>query len=126
MLKSQVLETYKFYGACSSYFSQECSSKDGTSAGSCADGFGVCCTCKYTTPNISKIERKCILLYIYIYIYIYTAITYIQSVLVVFDTCGKTSSENLTVWTQPTTVSDGTCSLTICPNEDICSVRRIY
>ena len=27
-------------------FSAECSDKDGTSSGSCADGFGVCCTCK--------------------------------------------------------------------------------
>lgn len=71
-------------GTC--YTSQECSSKDGTSAGSCADGFGVCCT-------------------------------------FVFDTCGKTSSENLTVWTQPTTVEAGVCTLTIFPNEDICSLR---
>ena len=26
--------------------SEECSSKGGTNAGSCAQGFGVCCTCK--------------------------------------------------------------------------------
>ena len=30
----------------SKYFSAECSDKSGTSSGSCADGFGVCCTCK--------------------------------------------------------------------------------
>ena len=29
------------------YLSAECSDKDGTSSGSCADGFGVCCTCMY-------------------------------------------------------------------------------
>ena len=27
-------------------FSEECSTKGGTNAGSCASGFGVCCTCK--------------------------------------------------------------------------------
>ena len=27
-------------------FSSECTSKSGTSAGTCAQGFGVCCTCK--------------------------------------------------------------------------------
>ena len=26
--------------------SEECSNKGGTNAGSCAQGFGVCCTCK--------------------------------------------------------------------------------
>ena len=28
------------------YFSEECSNKGGTNGGSCASGFGVCCTCK--------------------------------------------------------------------------------
>ena len=27
-------------------FSEECSNKGGVNAGSCASGFGVCCTCK--------------------------------------------------------------------------------
>jgi hypothetical protein len=27
-------------------FSSECTNKGGTAAGSCASGFGVCCTCK--------------------------------------------------------------------------------
>ena len=26
---------------------EECSDKGGTSIGSCAEGYGVCCTCKY-------------------------------------------------------------------------------
>jgi len=72
-------------GTC--YTSQECSDKSGTSSGSCADGFGVCCTFK-------------------------------------IDTCGKTTSENLTAWTQPSTVESGSCSLTVCPIDDsICSIR---
>ena len=29
------------------FFSTECSSKGGTSSGTCASGFGVCCVCKY-------------------------------------------------------------------------------
>ena len=29
-----------------SLYSEECSNKGGTNAGSCASGFGVCCTCK--------------------------------------------------------------------------------
>ena len=30
-----------------SFYSEECSNKAGTNAGSCASGFGVCCTCKW-------------------------------------------------------------------------------
>jgi len=72
-------------GTC--YTSAECSDKDGTSSGSCADGFGVCCT-------------------------------------FVISTCGSSTSENVTYWTQPTTVSSGSCALTICPvTDDICSIR---
>lgn len=72
-------------GTC--YTSQECSDKSGTSAGSCADGFGVCCT-------------------------------------FIIDTCGSTTSENLTAWKNPTTVPSGTCGLTVCPIDDsICSIR---
>jgi len=72
-------------GTC--YTSQECSDKSGTSSGSCADGFGVCCT-------------------------------------FVISTCGSTTSENLTAWTQATTVESGECGLTVCPIDDsICSIR---
>merc|ERR1712150_443442 len=53
-------------GTC--YTSAECSDKDGTSSGSCADGFGVCCT-------------------------------------FVIATCGSSSSENNTYWTQPTSTT---------------------
>ena len=37
---------------CSSY-SEECSNRGGVNAGSCAEGFGVCCTCKW------KFARNC-------------------------------------------------------------------
>ena len=30
-------------------FSEECSNKGGTNEGSCASGFGVCCSCKFHT-----------------------------------------------------------------------------
>jgi len=71
-------------GTC--YTSAECSDKGGTSGGSCADGFGVCCT-------------------------------------FVITTCGQSSSENITYWTQPTSIPTS-CGLTICPvTDDICSLR---
>lgn len=72
-------------GTC--YTSQECSNKGGTSSGSCADGFGVCCMFLITG-------------------------------------CGMQSSENVTAWTTPTTLTESTCGLTICPSSsDICSLR---
>lgn len=73
-------------GTC--YTSAECSDKDGTSAGSCADGFGVCCTFVKTT-------------------------------------CGSSTSENNTYWTQPTTTTgQSSCDLTVCPSsDDICRLR---
>lgn len=72
-------------GTC--YTSQECSNKGGTSSGSCADGFGVCC-------------------------------------IFAISSCGMSSSENLTYWSNPTTVSTGSCSLDVIPvSDDICSLR---
>lgn len=71
-------------GTC--YTSQECSAKGGTSSGSCADGFGVCCS-------------------------------------FLINGCGMTSSENITYWTNPTTVMPS-CGITVCPtNSDICALR---
>lgn len=73
-------------GTC--YTSQECTNKGGSSAGSCADGFGVCCT-------------------------------------FLISTCGSSSSENLTSWTQPTAgVVTTDCTLSVMPvSDDICSLR---
>merc|ERR1712088_378553 len=42
-------------GTC--YTSAECSDKSGTSSGSCADGFGVCCTFVVTTCGSSTSEN---------------------------------------------------------------------
>merc|ERR1712088_410058 len=42
-------------GTC--YTSAECSDKGGTSAGSCADGFGVCCTFLISTCGSSSSEN---------------------------------------------------------------------
>merc|ERR1711953_394392 len=76
-------------GTC--YTSAECSDKGGTSSGSCADGFGVCCTFLITT-------------------------------------CGSSSSENITYWTQPSAgIASGVqsdCKMTVCPmSDEICSLR---
>lgn len=43
-------------GTC--YTSQECADKKGTSAGSCADGFGVCCTFLVTTCGSTTSENQ--------------------------------------------------------------------
>jgi len=43
-------------GTC--YTSAECSDKSGTSSGSCADGFGVCCTFLVTTCGSSSAENN--------------------------------------------------------------------
>lgn len=71
-------------GTC--YTSAECSDKGGTSSGSCADGFGVCCVFLITS-------------------------------------CASTSSENITYWTKPTSYSSGSCDLTVCPADNVCSIR---
>jgi len=76
-------------GTC--YTSAECSDKSGTSSGSCADGFGVCCT-------------------------------------FLIATCGSSTSENITYWTQPSAgITSGIqtdCMLSVCPvTDDICRIR---
>ena len=40
-------------------FREECSSKSGKNDGSCASGFGVCCTCKFflVLSNLSDVGR---------------------------------------------------------------------
>ena len=55
-----------------------------------------------------------------------TLSNYIFVHLVLLTACGSSSSENNTYWTQPGTVSSGTCALTLCPSSDaICSVSYI-
>ena len=44
-------------GTC--YTTEECSSKGGTNEGSCASGYGVCCTCKFEKPHFfHRISRN--------------------------------------------------------------------
>ncbi len=42
-------------GTC--YSSEECASRGGSSAGTCAGGYGVCCTCKYTWQCINDLVQ---------------------------------------------------------------------
>ena len=37
-------------GTC--YTAEECEDNSGTASGSCADGYGVCCICKYSEFSI--------------------------------------------------------------------------
>ncbi len=39
-------------GTC--YSTEECASRGGSSAGTCAGGYGVCCTCKFIEKSISQ------------------------------------------------------------------------
>ena len=39
-------------------FREECSNKGGLNAGSCASGFGVCCTCKLMNNRECKTETE--------------------------------------------------------------------
>jgi hypothetical protein len=70
-------------GTC--YTSAECEDKGGTKDGSCASGYGVCCT---------------------------------------FDlNCGSRSTENNTYFSTSGSESSGSCSLSICPGDNICQLR---
>jgi hypothetical protein len=70
-------------GTC--YTSAECDDKGGTKDGSCADGYGVCCT---------------------------------------FDlNCGGQSTENNTYFSTSGSESSGSCSLSVCPGDNICQLR---
>ena len=42
-------------GTC--YTSEECSDRGGVSDGSCADGYGVCCVCKYFGLYFSQLDK---------------------------------------------------------------------
>ena len=39
-------------GTC--YTDAECQTREGTASGSCAEGYGVCCVCKFLFPYFSK------------------------------------------------------------------------
>ncbi len=93
-------------GTC--YTAEECEDRGGTSSGSCADGFGVCC--------ISKI------LLLAFQLAIYRPLSYVSPVSL---ECGKTSSENCTYLVQASTTSpQQSCTYTLCPASDnVCRMR---
>ncbi len=43
------------------FSSEECSNRGGTNAGTCADGFGVCCTCKYLNKKYESTDETFLL-----------------------------------------------------------------
>ena len=92
--------------------SSECSNLGGTSGSSCAEGFGVCCSCKpliddaifHTYISLLKNNLKTCL------------------ILLVELTCGGSSSQNATyiINTSPT----ASCTYSICPSSTgICRIR---
>ena len=90
-------------GTC--YSAEECTSRGGTNGGSCAGGYGVCCTCKHQT-FIKNFKAK---------------IEY--SLPLVQLSCGQTSSENCTYF-QSSTNEVGQCRIKICPcSDNICQLR---
>ena len=90
-------------GTC--YSSEECSIRGGSSVGSCAGGYGVCCTCKYTIYIIS-----CMYSFIFIFSVEYG--------------CGRSTNENCSYFVSASTVDAGECRLKVCPcSEHICQIR---
>ena len=90
-----------------SFSSEECSSKGGTYEGSCASGFGVCCSCKMYI--LQCFQPKSIQ----------------QFLIIVALSCGGSSSDNNTYLVQTTATSvTSPCTYTICPcNQAICRTR---
>ncbi len=89
---------------------EECSTKGGTNAGSCAEGFGVCCTCKSLWR--SDISR-CLTFEGVTSLFISVSLG-----------CGSTTSENMTYFESGSTVNSGACRAKICKcNSNICQMR---
>lgn len=85
-------------------FSEECNDRGGTSSGSCANGFGVCCVSEYSFLVIFF----CLAQHIF---------------LVTLNRCGVTSSENNTYLINPGTIPED-CTYRICPSSgNICRIR---
>jgi hypothetical protein len=95
-------------GTC--YTAEECDNKGGTSSGSCADGYGVCCISMY--PNVAKSLLFCHMILI-LFPYAVTM------------KCGATASENCTYIVQEsTTTPDRFCSYKLCKSgPNICRIR---
>ncbi len=94
-------------GTC--FTEQECESRGGTNAGSCASGFGVCCISMFMPKNLSVHFLTTVPLYF----------------ILVTISCGQMSSENCTYFDSSdiADVTDGCCVAEICPCGDhICQV----
>ena len=89
--------------------SEECSAKGGSNSGSCAGGFGVCCTSKIQS-NTSE------------YIFLTKNPLFLVSL-----SCGGTSNDNTTYLVQGGTTSSPaspSCTYKICPcSNDICRIK---
>ena len=94
--------------------SAECEDKGGTKDGDCAQGYGVCCICKwyYSFDNMCDINST----------YTLTWYTYRYFCFVVQVECGATITQNNTYFTKPSSFSTGECAVQLCPGEDICQV----
>ena len=95
--------------------SAECSTAGGTTSGSCASGFGVCCTSKFPLQPSKS-----------------TRFSWIWSIYLVLETvCGKTVTRNNTYWQNPGYSSAyytaGQCSLYVKKCEaNICQLRYSF
>ena len=93
--------------------SAECSAKGGTAAGSCASGFGVCCTSnRFSSLKWIAFKFK------------------LHDVLVFLQTCGSTATLNNTYWQNPgfssSYTGSGQCSFFVQKaSSDICQIRWI-
>ena len=93
-------------GTC--YTAEECSDKGGKSDGTCADGYGVCCVCKFffflnnQDYSVSSIKFS----------------------ISVSMGCGTTTSENTTYFEETSVSNTGGCSMEVCKcDTNICQIR---
>eukprot|EP00095_Tigriopus_kingsejongensis_P004815 maker-scaffold1608_size33912-snap-gene-0.9 protein:Tk04815 transcript:maker-scaffold1608_size33912-snap-gene-0.9-mRNA-1 annotation:"hypothetical protein KGM_18655" len=92
-------------GTC--YTDQECQTRNGMAMGACANGYGVCCACKYFNIPVRTWPMY-----------------YIHPNVLVTISCGQTSLENCTIFNDNTAPDMGVCTGTICPiSPNICQLR---
>ena len=101
-------------------YREECSTKGGVNSGSCASGFGVCCTCKIFLSFKSCRPRP---------LFLKGLLTYYISnyfhLITVTIGCGATTRENCTYF-ESSNLGSGACRSKICPcSDDICQVLGI-
>ena len=83
-------------------YREECSDKGGTNDGSCAQGYGVCCTCEYLVISM----------------YLNTS----NGLIAVVVKCGTTTTENNTYFESGGSET-GSCQINICKaSTNICQV----